>query len=118
MKTENWTGNVPAVIANGASLSDVIDIGGALEIGFQMPASWTAANLTFQGSDASDGTYNDVYDDAGNEVVVTAAQARAIVVGTTTKNLTAFRFIKIRSGTTALPVVQGAERVIQVVLKG
>lgn len=105
-------------IANNESLSGAIDLGltSAKQrvLAIIMPAAWTAANLTFQGS-LDDVTYTNVYDDAGNEVTVTAAAARYIVLDNDlSKNLTGFRFMKVRSGTSGSAVNQGAARTIVV----
>ena len=81
-----------------------------------MPASWTAANLTFQGSDTEAGTYSDLYDDAGTEISVTAAASRTIV-GSTLDRVVPLRFLKVRSGTTATPVNQAAARTVLLVMK-
>lgn len=106
------------VIANAASLSGEVDLEAYRLVGIHMPAAWTAANLTFQAAPASAGTFNDVTDDAGVEVLVTAAAAKAIVIGTATKAaIGLLRFIKIRSGTGATPVAQGAERILTLILK-
>jgi hypothetical protein len=110
----NSTATVTATIANGASLSGEIDTAGHSQIGLYMPADWTTANLTFQASNVSGGTFYNVYDSAGNELVVTAADDRAIG---DIPELAPFRFIKIRSGTSAAAVNQGAARVINVILK-
>ena len=72
-----------------------------------MPAAWTAANLTFQGS-ADGATYNNLYDDADTELTVTAAAARMLVLPPA--NWCAVPFLKIRSGTAAVPVAQAAAR--------
>lgn len=104
-------------IGSGASLSGEVDLEGYKLAAIIMPAAWTAANLTFQASDASAGTFADVYDDAGTEVSVTAAVSRAIGMDAAMPELAAFRFLKIRSGTTATPVAQGADRTLTLVLK-
>lgn len=102
-----------AVIANGSSLGDGIDLGGSSVIGIQMPASWTAANLTFQAS--HDGvTYADLYDSAG-EFTVTAAASRFIVIDPTT--LLGARYLKVRSGTAGAAVNQGAARTLVLIVK-
>ena len=98
-------------ILNGASLSGALDltISGGPPVGIQMPAAWTAANLTFQVS--FDGTtYQDFYDSAGTEIAVTAAAARFIALDPT--NYFGVRFVKIRSGTSGVPVNQLADRAI------
>lgn len=100
-------------ILSGASLSNALLLSGAIPVGIITPAAWTAANITLQIS--RDGTiYNDVYDDAGSEVVVTAAAARFILFANATKFLCVGPscLVKLRSGTAGLPVNQGADRTI------
>lgn len=102
-----------ATISSGQSLSSAIDIAGHEKVAIQMPSSWTTANLTFQGSyDGS--TYANIYDAAGNELSVIASTDRCI---TDIPELGPFRYIKIRSGTTGTPVVQGSDRTLQVIVK-
>jgi hypothetical protein len=98
-----------AVIANAASLSRVIDLGGKRLAGIVMPSGWTAAALTFQVSPDGQNFFN-LYDAFGTEVTVQAALSRAISLSAV--DWLAFRFIKIRSGTSAVPVAQGAERIL------
>lgn len=91
-----------ATILSGASLSGAIDLGPNRAFAIVMPASWTTANLTFQGS--ADGiTYNNLYDDTGTEVSVTAAASQYIVVSSPAK-LLGVRWIKrqARRSTTRL----------------
>jgi hypothetical protein len=104
-----------ATIANGASLSGELDIKDFVNGAIRMPSSWTAANLTFQGSEETGGTFEDIYDDSGNEATVTAAASRCLLLPAA---VMAWRYIKIRSGTSATPVNQGAERSLVLVLKG
>lgn len=106
-----------ATIANGASLSGEIDLGDHKILLIYMPAAWTAANLTFQVANVSGGTFQDLYDDGGVEVNVTAAVSRAIGIDLNAGPLAGARFIKIRSGTTGTPVNQGAARSIVLVTK-
>lgn len=74
-----------------------------------IPDLWTAANLTFRVS--HDGvTWNDLYDKAGTEYTVTAAAGRAIILPIT--DFHGIRHMKVRSGTSALPVLQTADRAI------
>lgn len=114
MSSELNRDTVICKIASGASLSGVIDIDGGLAYSLHMPSAWTTANLTFQAS--YDGTtFNNVYDDAGNEVTVTAAASRAITI--LSNYLTPFKYIKIRSGTSGSAVNQAADRAIIVELK-
>lgn len=102
-------------IANGAAITATgFDVGvGAFVTGILMPASWTAASLSFQVSIDSANFY-DLYDTAGSEVVVAAAASRVITVPATL--LLGFRYIKVRSGTTGTPVNQGADRTITLIV--
>lgn len=103
-----------ATINGGSSLSNEVDLNGHTLVGIYMPGTWQAANLTFQASNASGGTFYDVYDSAGNEFVVTAAASRCIV---DIPELAPLRFIKVRSGTTGTPVTQAANRNIIFIVK-
>lgn len=105
-------------IANAGTLSPEVDTTGRSLAAIIMPAAWTAAVLTFQGSNASGGTFADVYDDQGNEVVVQAAASRAIGLDAVSVALAPYRYLKIRSGTSASAVAQGASRDMQVIFKG
>jgi hypothetical protein len=100
-------------IASGQSLSGEINIGGYSTVEIQMPSSWDAANFTFQSSNASGGTYQNMYDDAGTEVTVNAVASRNM----TTTKLQGAVYIKIRSGTSSTAVNQTAARTITLVLK-
>lgn len=101
-----------ATIASAASLSGAVDLAASALAGLQMPAAWTAANLTFQVS--FDGTtYADLYDSLGTEYTVTASTSRFIALPAS--DFLGARYLKIRSGTAAVPVAQGASRDIQLV---
>lgn len=114
METKYYTDTKNVVIANGAAVSNSTELGAFRSFSIQMPAAWTAASLTFQGS--IDGTtFYDVYDIAGNELVVTAAASRIIV---DIPELSTLRYLKVRSGTTGTPVNQGAERTLTIICKG
>lgn len=99
-------------IANGESVSGGVDLNGAGLLRIIMPASWTAASLTFQVS--ADGvTWNDLYDSAGEYTIATAAASRAIVLPPS--DFAAMRYIRVRSGTAAAAVSQGGARSIELV---
>lgn len=106
-----------ATIASGGSLSTPLELEGAAIFGLIMPAEWTAANLTFQACDTFGGTYQNLYDDSGTEVTVTAAAARCIAIDLAALKLAGFNYIKIRSGTSATPVNQAAARTIKLICK-
>jgi hypothetical protein len=99
--------SVTVNIANGASLSTGYDLGLARAARIAMPATWTAANLTFQAS-YDNATWNNLYDSYGVEYTVVADASRSIILPIS--DFLGIRYIKIRSGTSATPVNQGAGR--------
>jgi hypothetical protein len=104
-----------ATIANGASLSDAVDLLKHEVVGLVMPSAWTAASVTFQGS--QDGsTYNDLYDSGGTEKSYTVAASRHVLLSAP-EDFRGVRYLKVRSGTAGTPVNQGAERIIKVLIK-
>jgi hypothetical protein len=107
------TSTTTTTIQSGGSLSTAIDLGTAKLGRIAMPASWTAANVTFQSS-PDNVVYNDLYDSNGNEYTITTAASRGIIVPH--DDFLSVRYLKIRSGTSAIPVAQGADRVITLVL--
>lgn len=97
-----------ATIANGASLSGGVNLRGRVLCGVYMPAAWTAAGLSFQGS--ADGvTYYDIHAALGEVTATTAASVYASVDPTPFLGV---NFLKVRSGTSAAAVNQLAERVL------
>ncbi len=101
-------------VASGQSLSASIDIKDQPIVAIEMPASWTTANLTFQGS--NDGTtFKDVYNLDGDEYKITAAASRYIVLSPFEFQWA--RYIKVRSGTTGTPVSQGADRTLVLITR-
>ena len=100
---------LPVSIAINTSLSAAVNIMGGLPAVIEMPAAWDAANLTFQTS--GDGTnYFNVYDESGTEVTVTADTSRRIRLEPS--QWAGIQYIKIRSGTAGVPVVQTAARTL------
>ncbi len=100
---------IPVTILNGASLSDAIDIRGGLPAGIEMPSAWTAAALTFQTSGDRTNYFN-AYDELGTEVTVIAGASTRIRLEPT--QWVGIQKLKIRSGTAAIPVNQGADRTL------
>lgn len=104
--------NQTVTIANGASLSNSVDLGGRALSAILMPAAWTAAALTFQAS--LDGvTFFNLLDGAGAEI--TASAAAGSFIRLSINDWLALRYLKIRSGTAAIPVNQGADRILSLV---
>lgn len=105
---------VSVTIASGASLSSAVDLLKYSLVGIQMPGTWTAANLTFQGSyDGS--TFANLYDET-QEVTLTSPTASVYIVLDPAKYLS-LRSLKVRSGTSGTPVNQGADRALQLILR-
>jgi hypothetical protein len=104
---------VDVLIENGESLSEAIALYGLRIVGIMMPALWTAAGITFQGSPDGQTFYN-VYDSDGNEVEFSAAQARFITVFSA--YTAGFPFCKVRSGNAGTPVAQGADRTLKLIV--
>lgn len=93
-------------------------------VGIFMPSTWTAAAITFQASldrpaltafDSAPGNFLDVYDDSGNEVSITAAASRALMLSQSV--LIVGRSFKIRSGTSATPVDQTTTRTLTIAFR-
>lgn len=107
---------ITTTIPNGGNVSGVVDTGSkGQRLAIQMPAGWTAANITLLASDDPAGTFQDVYDSGGTEVVLIAAASRMIVTTTAHKDAIApLRYLKFRSGTTGTPVNQGAARDLKI----
>ena len=104
-------------IASGASLSGAIDIKNTKYLGLIMPAAWTTAGLSFMVATTENGTYYDLYDDAGSEVVASASAGVALSFDMIAVSLAPWSFMKIRSGTTGTPVAQGAKRTLYLATK-
>ena len=99
-------------IASGQSITPAINLGGRIPVGVFMSAGWTAAGMTFQGSpDGS--TYYDIHD-ANGEINMTVSAG--IYVAFDPTKLFGVNFLKVRSGTSGVPVNQGAERILTLML--
>lgn len=121
---------LPLTIANGASVSGAGWGGNLALVGVQMPAAWTAAQLTLQFGTDGDlpptwelgtgftpaSTWLDLYDETGTEVTITTAAARYCSINPRLGLITPW--VRLRSGTASAPVNQGASRVVTLVLRG
>jgi len=100
-----------ATIANGAQLSGALDFEmyrlAALEFG-----TMTGTAMTFTAASASDGTYVDVYDDAGTQVSITIASDTVVGISDAAGALAALRHVKLKSGS-----AEGAARTVTVILR-
>ncbi len=105
VQAANPVSTVTATIADDASLSGAVDLGSGMMLCGVAADDWTAADMTFQVADAIDGTFYDLYDQNATEKNVKFAADRHVALDDGTF-WTGVRFLKIRSGTSASPVVQ------------
>ena len=106
---------VPATIANGASLSGETDLYPGILVGIWMPATWTAASLTFQVLSPDGSTWLELYTYPGAELTLTVGAGQFLAVDPAQwKGITA---VKVRSGTAASPVNQGQQSIVNLVTR-
>lgn len=96
------------LIANGAALSDAYPGYMAGNVAIQMPAAWTAANITFQVQGAPGAAFAELSDAAGAAISLAVTTDEALPV----PQLAGWYAFKIRSGTVGVPVNQGADRTL------
>jgi hypothetical protein len=101
-----------ATIANGESQSNSMGVGEMSLLAIVMPASWTAANLTFLGSYDNGTTFQPLHEMDGDEITVVTAASRTCILDPAV--FTGLDYVKIRSCTTGGPVNQGAARTLTV----
>jgi hypothetical protein len=97
-----------AVILSGASLSGAIQLIGRIPAGLYMPATWTAAVVTF--SVSLDGVTYYKANNSSGEVSRTVVASDYMALDPA--DFYGINFIKIRSGTAASAVAQGADRTL------
>ncbi len=105
---------VTATIASGASLSGAADLGTGRLVGLIMPAAWTTAAITFQGS-ADGANYFDLYDDNIERAIASGSALASRFIALPIADWLMIRSVKLRSGSSASPVPQGADRAITLV---
>lgn len=107
---------VQVTIPSGQALSDVGNIGKGALMGIILPTI-DSASISFQVS--ADGTnFVDLYDTANAEITYPASTGARALTGKVGLSLTAsFPYIKVRSGVTATPVNQTANRVVTLVCR-
>lgn len=106
---------VSATIANGASLSDAVNLGGMLLARIDVPAEFDGTALTFQGS-VDDVTFYNIYDKSGTELNYTVAASRDVRIDSIF-DFWGLSSIKIRAGTAGAPSNQTGATVLKLSLK-
>ena len=125
--------NLPVTISAGESMSEPLKIDNLFIIAIDMPAEWTAADITFQAGDAN-GNYRDInivhhqiteFPPGGPElqtidqeltISVDASRHRALSEKETIA-LCGLVYLKLRSGTSDTPVAQAADRALSIVTR-
>ena len=103
MEWPDRTETIVATFPVSTAVSGPVYLNGMAIVGYVMPSTWDAADLTFQAS-LDDTTYNNVYLDDDNEHVVQASASRYIVA--LPGEMRGVRWLMVRSGTAASPVNQ------------
>jgi len=106
----NWDQEV--TIAMSAQESSAIDTGGMVLCGILLPASFTGTALTFEVSNAIDGTFVPLKSTtSGTTLTYTVAQGTFIAIDP--KDFQGVRFLKVKSGSS-----EAAARTLTLSLKG
>jgi hypothetical protein len=103
-------------IPNGTAISQSLQLKGGIPHGIIMPAAWTAAAIGFSISE-DDVTYVPVFIEAGTELTLAtaASQYLALTHGFFAR-MPSHLYVKLRSGTVAVAVNQGAARTLTMLL--
>jgi hypothetical protein len=108
---------VPVTIANGAALSDAGDVSAGEIVGIELPTITNAA-LSFQVSFDGGITWRDLYNaDGTTETSVGATTGARVVAAPAALKECAALAVRVRSGLTAAPVNQGADRAINLLVQ-
>ena len=103
--------NTTLSIANGASVSNTLDCTYTSILGFVAPAAWTAAALNIEVSaDNTNWVTTGLIDGYGAVVGAWVSVTAGAGYSVDAAPMLAWRYIRLRSGTAATPVAQGAQR--------
>lgn len=106
----------PATIAALGSLSGSVSMGADTIVGIWMPATWVSAPLTFQVSPDGGTTWVDLFNDSGSAIQIMVAASQFISLVTNSNyTLRGFNMVKVRSGTTGIPVVQTGGAIVNLI---
>lgn len=106
---------ISVTIANGTALSAQVNLGDKALHGIMMPAGWDAADLTFRASPDGGATFGEMVDVSATAIDYKAAAGIYIPIDPTLWE--AVNCIKVRSGTSAVPVNQTADRVLTLIVR-
>lgn len=106
-----------ATIANGASVSATVDLISTALLDILMPAAWKTAALTIEVSADNSNWYSLVYDENGLQINSWSSPVAGAAYSVSTLGMLGFRYIRLRSGTGAVPVAQDADRVFTLITR-
>lgn len=104
-----------ATIAAGASLSGAVVLGGDLLVGVAL-TTWDSAGMTFQASVDGGVTFYNVYKDDGVELTFTTSTGNRYVA-VDPSIFAGIEQLKVRSGTSSVPVNQTTAEVVTLILR-
>lgn len=93
-----------ATIADGQSLSGIVDLAGSSLVGIMTSAGWATADLTFQ--TCPDSTTCANYCDVQGAEIVISSVAASSYRALDPSDFAGVRFVRVRSGTSGSPVAQ------------
>lgn len=107
----------PVTILSGAAVSAEVPMGAMTLSGILMPAAWTAAGLAFDVTLDDGVSWHPLFDDAGNECVVTNPAAGNFIVLKALPSyvMRGINALRVLSGTHSVAVNQGADRIITLI---
>jgi hypothetical protein len=97
--------------ASGSALSGGAGIYLVAVGAIEMPSAFDGAVLTMQAS-LDGAVWQDIYDQYGTEMSIAVAPDRTVALMPV--DLWPFRFVRFRSGTSAVPVTQSADRILRI----
>jgi len=105
--------NRRVTIADGASLSDALDVLGWEVVSIEQPANCEGTAFTMQGS--LDGVnYVDIQTDSAEWSAVKSATAVQVIYLPQDKRLRGFSKIKVRTGTSSAPTTQTGAAILKI----
>ena len=104
---------ISTTIPDNEALSGMVDLKSYEFVALELPETFNTTTLTFQSkakvtdeiSNIDTEDWDDVYTDDGTELSITVAAGRVVVLtGDKARALSAIRYLRVRSGTSATPV--------------
>jgi len=106
---------ITATIPSGASVSNTIDCNSRSVLGFVAPAAWTSAALNIEASVDGTSWVTVIYDSVGAAIGSWSSLTAGAGYSVDLNGLLPWQFIRLRSGTSTVPVNQGAARAFTII---